>query len=72
MNCLLSNMCSRCRSGRVCGLEVAFYTSLTGFAAFKRHDPHGESMQQKSSGSSEKLIWALLLAGVLPPFVPSA
>src|SRR5688572_2676236 len=41
MGCLLSNMRSRCRSGRVRGLEVAFYTSLTGFAAFKRHDPHG-------------------------------
>jgi hypothetical protein len=41
MDCLLSNMRSRCRAGRVCGLEVAFYTSLTGFAAFKRHDAHG-------------------------------
>jgi hypothetical protein len=30
-------MRSRCRDG----LEVAFYTALTGFAAFKRHDPHG-------------------------------
>ncbi len=39
MDCLLSNMRSMGRAGRVHGLEVAFYISLTGFAVFKRHDP---------------------------------